>query len=106
VGTTGGIGGTGRFISEVGITVGVGGQGGSYGTRAAGTAGTISTGNGGSGAVGSSSGSALNGGNGGSGTVRLRYLGDPKHSTTAQYTVSNDATYTYIQFTASTSWTA
>lgn len=36
------------------------------------------------------------GGAGGSGTVRFRYVGSPRHTSTANYTVSESGGYTYI----------
>lgn len=114
----GAAGGAGIFVPEANATFGGGGGGGGDatgasnssggaggaggggnggGVRSGGFAGTNGLGGGGGGAGGIySTSSSFLGGVGGTGTVRFRYIGSPRHTTTSNYTVSELNGYTYI----------
>lgn len=96
-GSEGGYTGWGGWTTSNSVIIGGEGSGARSDLRAINNApatnGVANTGSGGGG--GGSSGGVAAGG-GGSGTVRFRYAGAARHTSTGNYTVSNDGTYTYI----------
>lgn len=102
----GGAGGAGVTVAEIGFTCGGGGGGGSSnnsggggGTGGGGSRGSNNgSANTGGGGGGANAGVDQNGGSGGSGTVRFRYSGSPKHTSNANYTVTEISGFTYITF--------